>query len=219
MLFLAISAGFFAENQREHYIEHYRAGVMAGSLVADLKKDTAEVSNSSKQLTFIIKSADSLMSELDKPRTMQSDSLLQIFGSRLMGYNYFDPQSGTYQQIKTSGSLRYFKPEIALLLTNYETGTNYVNKLSGDAMTYRQTVIMPFMTKFRNGKFIKSVSDTLKYDGPKFIAEPTPDEFNELYNMALMVRRNYKHYIERCKRHRKLGQEQIVALREEFDLK
>src|SRR5688500_7895867 len=40
MLFLAVTLGFFVENQREHYIERHRAVVLAHSLVEDLKKDT-----------------------------------------------------------------------------------------------------------------------------------------------------------------------------------
>src|SRR5215216_2649885 len=43
MLFLAVFAGFLAENWREHYIEHTRAKVFAGSLYNDLKMDTAQL--------------------------------------------------------------------------------------------------------------------------------------------------------------------------------
>ena len=218
MLFLAVTAGFFMENQREHYIEGHRAKVMAGSLIEDLKKDTSEVSNSNNRLREISNAADSVMIELDKDRKFQNDSLIQIFGSRLMSYNYFDSQSGTYQQIKSSGSLRYFKPNIALLMTNYETSTNYIAKLSGDAMTYRQNEIVPFMISFRNAKFIKSVNDTIPFKKPYFIKEPTEEQFNLLYNMALMIQRSYSHYISRTENHRKLAIEQINMLKKEFEL-
>jgi len=39
MLFLAVIAGFLVENQREHYIEHKRAKVLAASLYSDFKND------------------------------------------------------------------------------------------------------------------------------------------------------------------------------------
>ena len=43
MLFLAVTLGFFVENQREHYIEHQRAKVYAASMKANLQVDTAEL--------------------------------------------------------------------------------------------------------------------------------------------------------------------------------
>ncbi|TMI97340.1 MAG: hypothetical protein E6H08_02350, partial [Bacteroidetes bacterium] len=44
MLFLAVTLGFFVENQREHFIEDQREKKYAQSLYSDLKLDTARVS-------------------------------------------------------------------------------------------------------------------------------------------------------------------------------
>ncbi len=41
MLFLAVTAGFFVENLREHYVEKERALGLVSSLETDLRKDTA----------------------------------------------------------------------------------------------------------------------------------------------------------------------------------
>jgi hypothetical protein len=43
MLFLAVTLGFFVENQREHFIEHQREKQYMVSLVEDLETDTAEL--------------------------------------------------------------------------------------------------------------------------------------------------------------------------------
>src|SRR6266542_3833667 len=43
MLFLAVFCGFLAENWREHIAEHQREKKYIQSMVADLRKDTAEV--------------------------------------------------------------------------------------------------------------------------------------------------------------------------------
>ncbi|MBL7723933.1 MAG: hypothetical protein JNK27_07275 [Chitinophagaceae bacterium] len=40
MLFLAVFAGFLAENEREHFIEHKREKKLVKEMVEDLKKDT-----------------------------------------------------------------------------------------------------------------------------------------------------------------------------------
>jgi hypothetical protein len=44
MLFLAVTLGFFVENQREHYIENQREKVYVRSMIDDLKLDTVEFS-------------------------------------------------------------------------------------------------------------------------------------------------------------------------------
>lgn len=44
MLFLAVTLGFFVENQREHFIEHKREKEYIRSLLTDLAKDTANAS-------------------------------------------------------------------------------------------------------------------------------------------------------------------------------
>ena len=43
MLFLAVTLGFFVENQREHYIEHKREKQFISTMVEDLKSDTAQL--------------------------------------------------------------------------------------------------------------------------------------------------------------------------------
>ena len=43
MLFLAVTAGFLVENQREHYIEHKREKQFISTMVEDLKSDTAQL--------------------------------------------------------------------------------------------------------------------------------------------------------------------------------
>ena len=44
MLFLAVTAGFFVENQREHMVEHRREKEFMVSLVKDLDLDTVQFS-------------------------------------------------------------------------------------------------------------------------------------------------------------------------------
>src|SRR5215510_11150206 len=43
MLFLAVFAGFLAENQREHIVEHQREKQYMVSLIEDLETDTVEL--------------------------------------------------------------------------------------------------------------------------------------------------------------------------------
>src|SRR4029079_117619 len=60
MLFLAVFAGFLAENQREHIVEHRRAKTYASNLYKELKKDTAELNEITKWTQRLIHYFDSL---------------------------------------------------------------------------------------------------------------------------------------------------------------
>src|SRR6185503_4968300 len=67
MLFLAVTAGFFVENQREHYIEHLREKQYMRSLVNDLKED--------------IKILDDQISK-HISRNRQMDTLISLFKNK-----------------------------------------------------------------------------------------------------------------------------------------
>jgi len=43
MLFLAVTAGFFVENQREHWMEHQRETRYVKNLLQDLSRDTTAI--------------------------------------------------------------------------------------------------------------------------------------------------------------------------------
>ena len=66
MLFLAVFAGFMAENQREHFIEHKRAKELAKNLLSDLKIDTAGMHQIGRLRSLKINTVDTLLSELKK---------------------------------------------------------------------------------------------------------------------------------------------------------
>ena len=51
MLFLAVTAGFFMENQREHYVERQRAKEFATSLYDEIVNDTTRLKNIQEDFT------------------------------------------------------------------------------------------------------------------------------------------------------------------------
>jgi hypothetical protein len=65
MLFLAVTLGFFVENQREHYIEKLRAKQFAKTLVEDLAADTLELLDVMKEDSMVLTCCDSLTKWID----------------------------------------------------------------------------------------------------------------------------------------------------------
>ena len=121
MLFLAVTLGFFVENQREHYIEKQRAKQFAASLTEDLKNDVSRFGSIISSREIKKETFNTLMDELEKPPGNQNDSLIfHITAENLLNRSNIIPSTGTYQQIKNSGSLRYIEADIASDLVKYE---------------------------------------------------------------------------------------------------
>jgi len=111
MLFLAVTLGFFVENQREHYIEHQREIKFIKSLASDLQADMARLNQIVQQRENRAQLMDSFMLVLNLPDASS-------FGSDLYYYNSFAtrgaafrflPVDGTMQQLKNAGNLRLIR--------------------------------------------------------------------------------------------------------------
>ena len=121
MLFLAVTLGFFVENQREHYIEHKRAKDFASLLIDDLHFDIDELNRAERVLNRIRISGDSLALLLNAP------DIKKISGGKLYYYEYWSgwrwrvvSRDATLQQMKSSGSLRYMKKTLVRTVLDYE---------------------------------------------------------------------------------------------------
>src|SRR4030095_12930806 len=67
MLFLAVTLGFFVENQREHYIENNREKQFIVTMAEDLKSDTAQLSRTIVYKRTRERMVDSLILRLSSP--------------------------------------------------------------------------------------------------------------------------------------------------------
>jgi|SRR5688572_7196301 len=119
MLFLAVTLGFFMENQREHYVERKRTKVLAKSLYEDIKKDTAALHAAIKFSREKNDSMNAAIRMLHLPAAKWQDTLLYTNLNIASRVYPFEWTQGTYDQIKASGSLRYFNQELVTLLNTY----------------------------------------------------------------------------------------------------
>ncbi len=128
MLFLAVFCGFLAENEREHYIEKHRAKEFAKSLIEDLQADTLTVN-------YTIFVYDSLSRNIDTFRKLvRMEEVNKIPGGKLYYYGdaaisgYRMPfNTTTIEQLKSSGSLRYFPEKLRTLISKYDLQTQSFN--------------------------------------------------------------------------------------------
>ena len=122
MLFLAVFCGFLAEYQLEHKIERDRAKELAKSFYEELKNDSANVvlktANRIKQekaIKYLMKYfKDSSLVNVSKTFAINF-----LYGINFRTPSLFEPRTVVLEQLKNSGSLRYFK-------------SNELQKLIGD---------------------------------------------------------------------------------------
>jgi hypothetical protein len=120
MLFAAVTLGFFAENQREHYVEGQRETQYMESLIEDLAKDKYDLSESQKYITTQIKHIDTVITLLTEgnwtPKNIKTiyRASLKVGGSRPT--TFIDRTSSQLR----SGGMRLIKDKkVSTLITEY----------------------------------------------------------------------------------------------------
>ena len=142
MLFVAVTAGFFVENQREHIIEHKRGKQYIKSFVEDLNIDTARFSG-------VINYYKKLDSELT-PLYGCYDSILHHQNATGCLKNILDATDGfadliytdrTLQQLKNAGGLRLLEEEDADSIIKYDAFLRLVLKSESTSMQEKSTQV------------------------------------------------------------------------------
>ena len=113
MLFLAVSLGFYAENLREGILHKKEVRSQMNSLVSDLQSDMVLFDSVIDRNTYGAQMADSLIELLHSDVTNTSSI---YFAARSVTANlgYYYTNSKSFDQLKSSGLLRYIKPKILL---------------------------------------------------------------------------------------------------------
>jgi hypothetical protein len=152
MLFLAVFCGFLAENQREHFVEHQREKQYARELYDEFFADSIAV-------------ADKIKLRLDKEKDMyylngylKDSSLISLPREFYPAYTTvmylantysFEPKDGILSQLKSSGSLRYFKSiTLQRLFGDISVSINNVRYRNEQEYQFFANPIKPFMLKY-----------------------------------------------------------------------
>jgi hypothetical protein len=109
MLFLAVSLGFYAENLREGILHKKEVKTHMSSLVTDLQTDVVLFDSVIDRNSYGALMSDSLIELLHSDITNTTDI---YFAARTVTANlgYYYTNSKSFDQLKSSGLLRYIKP-------------------------------------------------------------------------------------------------------------
>ena len=152
MLFLAVFCGFLAEYKLEHVIEHQREKEYAKALYDELSDDSTMAA---KKLTSRLEKEKDMeylsnyfkdSSLTDLPKEFYPAYTTSLY---LINTYTFEPKDGILNQLKNSGSLRYFK-SIALqkLLGDISVNINNMRQRNEQEYQYFASPIKLFMLKY-----------------------------------------------------------------------
>ena len=111
MLFLAVTLGFFVENQREHYIENKREIKYIQSFYEDLSADERDLQSNINFLISQAQQADSLHSLMKNITTKQPANIIYMYlrGVTRGTAGLLYPNDKTIVQLRNAGGMRLIK--------------------------------------------------------------------------------------------------------------
>lgn len=157
MLFLAVFCGFFAEYQLEHKIERDRAKELAKSFYEELKNDSVNVAakyqsrikQESANRYLITYFKDSSLANLSKAFVVNFH-----YGIMFRSPYLFEARTVVLEQLKNSGSLRYFKSnDLQQLIGDISVVIHNINDRQALETSVRAEYINPFIAKHYNYDF------------------------------------------------------------------
>jgi hypothetical protein len=232
MLFLAVFCGFLAEIQVEHYVEHKRAKVYAVAMIKNLETDIEELKQvvdhgqiASDYLdTFLLLVYDNPIEKIPTGKLYWYG----LWGGYLRG---FESNDAAYQQMKNSGSLRYFKnPDLEEAISAYDQLIRSMRVLNEiDRPVYLETrkarsKLFNFRYNYDANRVVQSavyrdyqpaVIDSFIKINPPLLSK---DEilFNEY--IELCRSRNLKQQLNNAKLSLDLAEKIVAGIKKEFHL-
>ena len=225
MLFLAVFAGFLAENQREHYVEHLREKQFIGSLVRDIETDTARINELIKGRDLRQERLESLLYLLNSDSAIYHAREIYYLAVTIPRINLFQltPSDGTLQQLKNSGGLRLIRSRITLdSLLKYDATVRSLVRLDEQEQSI-VNIHREMAPKIFNGIELSKFSDAenlpIRIDSNPSL-EPnyknSLNEFNYRIVSVINVNKGYKREARKIFKH---AANLLEVLKSEYNLK
>jgi hypothetical protein len=126
MLFLAVTLGFFVENQRENFVEGKRERQYIRSMIADLKEDTVKYTTTIIAVEKKVSGLDSMLDALNKP-PLNATFLYYYMRKYVSGYNWVETSQRTLSQLKNAGGMRLIHYQDASdSINDYDLSLNWI---------------------------------------------------------------------------------------------
>ena len=168
MLFLAVTLGFFVENQREHFVEHRREKQYVRSFLGDLKSDLEQLDSLLKQRMKRKKDIDSLSIVLSTSDPDVYAKEIYYFSRPLtIAYQFFRNER-TIHQLKNGGNLRLIrKQDVSDAIMLYDHHVRWVDLVASREQEYILEYVKRIEELFDTRVFNKMRTESFVFKMPE----------------------------------------------------
>ena len=184
MLFLAVTLGFFVENQREHYIEHKRERQYVQSFYEDLTADEHDLESNIEYLRDQVIAADSLQLLMSNVTAKQPANQIYMYLREITrssaGILY--PNDRTIVQLRNAGGMRLIKNKsVSDSMVGYYRTIGIIQFLSENALDNKKSLrekYIPLLNATDFGKIVDSTSRIINTSDILYLRTTDPDIIN-----------------------------------------
>ena len=221
MLFLAVSLGFFVENQREHYVEHQREKQYMRSMIEDLVSDTTQFAFNKRTRLRRLEMIDSMIELLSRPDYKNYTNAIYYFGRSISPPVNLYPNDRTIQQLKSAGGLRLIrKLNVSNSIMTYDQQMRLVLSQLVDEVElraeYRQLARTIFDGKVWFSMFNNGTFERPKTNPPLFKSDP--ESINTLISETQYFKKADDQQVERITELINLATALIELIKKEYHL-
>jgi len=219
MLFLAVFAGFLAENQREHIVEHQREKKFANRLLSDLRQDSMFFETRIQLLEKRQQAHEQFLKIMTNPAGATDSAVNRGFVRiLLLTKTSNDFTTATYNQMKTSGSLRYIDNDslTTSLQQYYDVLLAKTTRDSDGADKFFTDYIISYMTKHFRFQDFKSSDGSLRHTK---LLNRSDESDQELINIMSVWSANCDTQLDLQRPAQKQMFELIKLIKKEYHLK
>jgi len=173
MLFVAVTLGFFAENQREHFVERHREVEYMESLMEDLSKDKEDINIAKKYTEAQVQFQDTAIAILSK-KDWSRENILKLYRAslKISGSRPATFIERTSSQLKSGGMRLIEDKHVATLISEYWQLINQFEVYENITMIGYRTEVKNMTYKIFDGtnyvdpknRTIKDDADLMTYD-------------------------------------------------------
>ena len=160
MLFLAVTLGFFVENQREHYVEKKRERQYIQSFYEDLTADEQDLQLNINFLREQMQQADTLQKLLLNATTKQPANLIYMYlrGITRSTAGRLYPNDRTIVQLRKAGGMRLIKNKsVSDSMVGYYRTAEIIQFLTEEGLVQRRSLRQKYMPLLNAKDFIKII--------------------------------------------------------------
>ena len=184
MLFLAVTLGFFVENQREHYIENQREKKYIQSFYEDLTADQYDLQSNINFLTTQMQEADSLEILLGNIKAKQPANHIYMYlrGIIRSTQGIVFPNDRTIVQLRNAGGMRLIKNKsVSDSMVGYYREIGIIQFLTQDGLINKTTLrekSIPLLNAKDYAKIVDSTSAIINPAETIYLRQTDPDIIN-----------------------------------------